>query len=501
MVQKNYLTKVGLAVWLGLSLVACEPQNTPNPKDERNWSEDAGLKATDNILFDGNTIGNGDQELVFIGKQTIPQGTYTLKGWVYVASGSVLTIEPGTIIRGDKQTKSALIVERGGQLMAKGTAEAPIVFTSGEQKGARRPGDWGGIILCGKARNNQTEMQIEGGPRSKHGGDNDADNSGILSYVRIEFAGYPFAADQEINGLTLGSVGSGTQIDHVQVSYCNDDSFEWFGGTVNCDHLIAYHGWDDEFDTDNGYSGHVQFCLSVKNPRIADQSQSNGFESDNCADGSMVTPFTTAVFSNVTFVGPMVSADFQNSTDYINGGEYYPNNGSALGKFQAAMHIRRSSKLSCFNSVAVGYPIGLIIDNQKGNTQGFAKDGEVVLENIWMADMGILGSDFNKVYKDNLMLDYAAGTLDETQESFSSTFFKSSTSNHQAKAAELLLSAPSNLSSVACIPEAASPLLKAASFTHSKLSGFQSVDYVGAFAAGDTWLSGWTNFDPQHAEY
>ena len=148
-----------------------------------------------------------------------------LEGWVYVAAGAELTIEPGTVIRGDKQTKSALIVERGGKLIAEGTASQPIVFTSGEAKGQRKPGDWGGLILCGKAPNNAGDQQIEGGPRSHHGGTDAADNSGVLSYVRIEFAGYPFETDKEINGLTLGSVGSGTRIDHVQVSYSNDDSF------------------------------------------------------------------------------------------------------------------------------------------------------------------------------------------------------------------------------------------------------------------------------------
>lgn len=148
-----------------------------------------------------------------------------MKGWVYIRDGAQLTIEPGTIIKGDKETKAALIVERGGKLIAKGTATEPIVFTSEQAAGSRRPGDWGGLIICGKAKNNQgNDMQIEGGPRSHHGGDNDADNSGILSYVRVEFAGFPFEKDKEINGITFGSVGSGTQVDHVQVSYSNDDS-------------------------------------------------------------------------------------------------------------------------------------------------------------------------------------------------------------------------------------------------------------------------------------
>ena len=280
------------------------------------WSKDGGLNACDHILFtngkedaNGKEIGNGDQELVFKGKQTLKKGTYLLKGWVYIADGSELTIEPGTIIKGDKDTKAALIVERGGKLYAKGTAASPIVFTSEQAKGNRRPGDWGGVILCGKAENNQKEMQIEGGPRTKHGGNDNADNSGILSYVRIEFAGYPFQTDKEINGLTFGSVGSGTQIDHIQVSYSNDDSYEWFGGDVNCKYLIAYHGWDDDFDTDNGFSGKVQFGLAVRDPRIADASQSNGFESDNCADGSAVSPYTTATFSNITFIGPKQTSE------------------------------------------------------------------------------------------------------------------------------------------------------------------------------------------------
>lgn len=249
------------------------------------WSTDGGVKACTQILFsngresaDGTDIGNGDAEFVFKGRQTLKKGTYTLKGWVYIADGAELTIEPGTVIKGDKTTKAALITERGGRLIAKGTAEEPIVFTSAQPKGMRRPGDWGGVILCGKAENNQQEMQIEGGPRTRHGGSDNADNSGILSYVRIEFAGYPFATDKEINGLTLGSIGSGTQVDHIQVSYSNDDSFEWFGGTVSAKYLVAYKGWDDDFDTDNGFSGNVQFGLAIRDSRIADVSQSNGFE-------------------------------------------------------------------------------------------------------------------------------------------------------------------------------------------------------------------------------
>lgn len=481
-----------------------DPTPSPNPGSEvvYKWTTNGGLKACDHILFgtddkenaNGTQIGNGDQEFVFTGKQTLKKGTYLLKGWVYIADGAELTIEPGTIIKGDKQTKAALIAERGGKLIAKGTATEPIVFTSEEAAGSRKPGDWGGIILCGKAKNNQTEQQIEGGPRTKHGGADDADNSGTLSYVRIEFAGYPFQKDKEINGLTLGSVGSGTEIDHVQVSYSNDDSFEWFGGTVNCKYLVAYKGWDDDFDTDNGFSGKVQYGLSLRDSKIADTSQSNGFESDNCADGATVDPRTKATFSNITFVGPKVLDDkFQNTTDYITAGAYNPNNGSALGKFQSAMQIRRSSNLNCINSVALGWPIGLIVDGEKGETVKNAKEGKFKLQNVYFAGMDAVGTDANKKYEDYLYDAANKKDLDKNQKSYSNTFFFSEPSNKYFASWASLVGADGYT------PIAGSPLLGAASF--AGWTGFDTVTYIGAFDGSNNWMSGWTNFDPQNAKY
>ncbi len=490
-----------------------EPSQPDQPAEKYTWGTDNGLKSCDHILFsevdnsenpDGAQIGNGDAEFVFNGKQTLKKGTYLLKGWVYIADGAELTIEPGTVIKGDKQTKASLICERGGKLIAKGEANAPIVFTSEEAAGSRKPGDWGGIILCGKAKNNQQEMQIEGGPRTKHGGDNDADNSGVLSYVRIEFAGYPFQTDQEINGLTLGSVGSGTQIDHVQVSYSNDDSFEWFGGAVNCKYLVAYHGWDDDFDTDNGFSGAVQYGLSVRDAKIADKSQSNGFESDNNASGSDVSPYTCATFSNITFIGPKLQSgvQFENTTDFITGGSMNPNNGSALGKFQSAMQIRRSSRLNVINSLAAGWPIGLIIDGEKGDTPAQAAAGTIRFHHNVFAGMDILGSDANKVYEDVLYDAVGKAVIDANQPSFSSTFFLQPALANKAydDAAALGLTDAAQVGSP-FQPSAQSPLLSGASFDGEKSTWFDKVSYVGAFNATDNWLTGWTNFDPQNAKY
>lgn len=511
-IEKILVLAISLTCILGMA--SCSKDNstdngTPDTTPYTFGTDSYGHTTCDHILFNnegkedpsGKIIGNGEQNFAFHGTQKLPKGTYGLKGWVYIANGSTLTIDAGTIIKGDKATKAAIIVEPGGKLIAQGTSTAPIVFTSAQAKGSRKPGDWGGIILCGNAPVNQNKPQIEGGPRTTYGGSNADDNSGVLSYVRVEFAGYPFQVNQEINGVTLGGVGRGTQIDHVQVSYSNDDSFEWFGGTVNCKYLIAYKGWDDDFDTDNGFSGNVQFGLVVRDPKIADQSQSNGFESDNCADGALVAPYTTATFSNITFVGPMGRDGFANTSDFINGGNYNPNNGSTLGKFQAAMQIRRSSRLNCFNTIAIGYPIGLLLDGEKGNTLAMATAGSIKLQHIWFAAMGVTGSDANKRYTDDLYDAANKVVIDANKPSFSTTFFLAQTGNALKDLATLNLKDGRGVGAN-YMPNAGSPVLNAASFSDALLSTFfDKVSYIGAFGTDDSWMNGWTNFDPNNTDY
>ena len=298
---------------------------------------------------------------------------YLLNGWVYVDAGVTLTIQPGTIIRGDKTNKGTLIIERGAKLMAIGTAAQPIVFTSNQAAGSRDRGDWGGLILCGYATINQAggTAVIEGGVGAVYGGGstpNNADNSGTLKYVRCEFPGVPFAPDNEINGITFGGVGNGTTVDYIQVSYSGDDSYEWFGGTVNCKHLVAVRGLDDEFDTDNGFGGKLQFVVGLRDPNIADISGSNGFESDNDATGSGNLPLTHPIFCNVSMFGPLVTP----ATPFnVN--------------FKRSMHIRRNSTLCVYNSVFAGWPVGLYIDGN--NTQTNANNNVLQIENCIMAGM------------------------------------------------------------------------------------------------------------------
>lgn len=292
-----------------------------------------------------------------------------LKGPVYLDSLCTLVIQPGTIIQGNSATViSSLIIQRGATLIANGTPCEPIVFTSNKAVGSRLAGDWGGITILGRARTNQgTNVNIEGigvtEPRARYGGVIDTDNSGSLKYVRIEYAGFPLTPGNELNSLTLGGVGSGTTVDFIQVSFGNDDSYEWFGGTVNCKHLIAYRGLDDDFDTDFGYSGLVQFGLAIKDPTISDDpnatpsSTSEGWESDNNNFNSPNfggTPQTSARFYNITQIGA-----YRCGTNL--GGITNPtatNNGHRRGA-----RIRRNSAISIFNSILMNNFTGLFIEN------------------------------------------------------------------------------------------------------------------------------------------
>lgn len=283
---------------------------------------------------------------------------YLLQGQIYVKNGATLTIEPGTVIMGDKATPgSGLFVTQGSMLIANGTETQPIVFTSNQPAGSRAAGDWGGVILMGRAANNQPGgiANIEGiapSADTQFGGGtspDDNDNSGSLSYVRIEFPGYVYQTDKEINGLTLGSVGKNTTLNHIQISFSNDDGFEWFGGTVNARYLVSYRNLDDDFDTDFGYRGRVQFGLIVRDPQIADNpsiSTSEGFESDNDASGSTSTPQTAPIFSNITAIGP-----------------YRGNTAATIASgYRRGARLRRNTATSIYNSIFMDFPRGIHID-------------------------------------------------------------------------------------------------------------------------------------------
>jgi hypothetical protein len=287
---------------------------------------------------------------------------WTLKGYVYVTDGAKLIIQPGTTIISDISEKGALCIERGAQIIAEGTATKPIVFTSGRPVGERTPGDWGGIVILGRAKTNRTsEPTIEGGIGRPFGGTNDLDNSGVLKYVRIEYAGIASMPNSEINALTLGGVGSGTIIDNVQTIYANDDAFEFFGGTVNARNLYAFATADDDFDFDFGYTGTITNGVAKRDPQFVDNGDAgNGVECDNDGTGSTATPYTHPKLFNMILVGP--------------------NTSTALANHNLGLRFRRATQFTMKNSVIWGWMKGGL-SLESNETAQFVKDGVSVFEN------------------------------------------------------------------------------------------------------------------------
>lgn len=407
---------------------------------------------------------------------------YKLTGKVYVKAGGTLNITPGTIIKGDVATAgSCLIVTRGGKINAVGTPTQPIVFTSSATPGNKSTGDWGGLVIAGNARVNVTGGigTFEGGNLAnpdgttsdgQYGGLNDLDNSGELKYVRIEYAGFPFAPNNELNGLTMGGVGSGTKISYIQVSYGLDDAFEWFGGTVNCDHLVSFRGNDDDFDTDFGFSGKVQFGVALRDTAVADAvSGANGFESDNDAAGSGNGPKTRAIFSNFTMVGPR-------HTGSVSDTNYNKN-------FKRGAHIRRNSEQSIFNSIFMGWPTGNHID------------GDSCHKN---ADSSLLVMQNNVIAGCKLNLDSVGGVTWNISPWFNATANENTIYSANS---DVMLTSPFDYFNPNFRPTSTSPMLSGAAFTNPKLAnGFTSVNYRGAFGTDD-WTADWTNFNPDTASY
>jgi len=288
--------------------------NTSCTKDEVN--NNAGPTNT-NVVKTGQITAN---------ETWTANNVYQLRGRVTVINGATLTIEPGTIVKGEAgqdANASVLIIARGGKINAEGTATSPIIFTSvadnivsGQIESPNLNGSfsgiWGGILILGKAPisvQNGIQAQIEGIPPTDtnglYGGSIPTDNSGVLRYVSIRHGGTLIGDGNEINGLTLGGVGSGTTIDHIEVLGNLDDGIEWFGGTVNASNLLVWNTGDDAFDIDQAYSGSINNIIA-----IAGAAQDHAMEIDG-PEGALKAAFT---LTNGTFIGYN-----DNGTD---GGEY-----------------------------------------------------------------------------------------------------------------------------------------------------------------------------------
>ena len=435
-----------------------------------------------------------------------------LSGIVYVTKGVTLTIQEGATVKGKSGLDVAsLVICRGAKLIAKGTADKPIVFTSASQN--PQSGDWGGIVLLGTAKVNQALTwkgtavtgltSVEGGVNDTQVGyglagsgdadfptGNDADNSGILQYVRIEYAGYAYQPDNELNSLTMAGVGSGTTIDHIQVTYAKDDAYEWFGGTVNCKYLIAYKTQDDDFDTDYGYAGNVQFGIVLRDSAIADISKSEAFESDNDGKGSTLSPKTTAVFSNITAIGPRID----------------PTYGKGNTLYLAGAQIRRNSGISIMNSIFAGWPTALLIDASTGT----AVDKNINDSTIRVRNCTFAGNTVDVKYVVN---GTPTGANDASMLAWFSNAYHGNTILKTAAPDVLKLIQPFNYTNPDFTPYASSGSFSSSigslgvaghldykingSFTDSKLQNafFEKVTFRGGVATSgtnQTWWKGWT---------
>lgn len=382
---------------------------------------------------------------------------WTLKHKVHIRAGATLTIEPCTTIVGDKGTLGTLIIDPGAKIMAEGGRDEPIVFTSQAPVGDRQAGDWGGVMVLGRAPINVPggKANIEGlnpTPDTQYGGDKPDDDSGILKYVRIEFSGILLSQNNEVNGLTFGGVGAKTQIEYVQVRNTLDDCFEFFGGTVNAKHLVCTTNQDDGFDWDFGYSGKLQFLVLQQDPTFPDDT--NGFESDNDAMSTTNMPISNPTIYNATLVGH--DADKQ----------------------QYGWLARRSTQGAVHNAIFTGFEA--CIDIRDAQTKVELKSSICFGNKIHNIAYPEVAGGMGALADDDGGVDEAAWFLDPAR--------KNSEADPKL-AAPFDMAAPDFRPQTTLTENAATP----------PNDGFfdATATYIGAFASGDTWMSGaWLSFTP-----
>ncbi len=296
------------------------------------------------------------------------KNTYLLIGVVYLANNAILTIEPGTVIRGDFATCGTLVITKGAKIIAEGVATDPIVFTSNKNVSERKPGDWGGIIMLGDAPINKFGgigiLDFNLNPKYNfYGGQNPESNSGILKYVRIEFSGRKLNALKELNGLSLAGVGSKTKIEYVQISFSNDDSFESYGGNVIFNNLISFRATDDDFDFTQGAQCNISNSIAIRYPFSSDVSRSRCFEVDSydkLENYDLDRKLTKITANNITLIN---------------------NEDNDQGLVKEAIYVKYDSFFELKNSVISGFNQFLLLENK-----------------------AILNSNLNKLKFENLVL-------------------------------------------------------------------------------------------------
>ncbi|MBA3948690.1 MAG: hypothetical protein H0X44_01945 [Acidobacteria bacterium] len=381
------------------------------------------------------------------GTLTLTNDTYwLLRGAVFFQNTSRLAIQPGTTIIGETATRGALIIDRGAQIIADGTREAPIVFTSDQPVGFRARGDWGGLIINGRAPLNLPGgLGLGEGDTGAYGGDDPNDNSGILRFVRVEFAGIEFSPDNELNGIAFQGVGRGTIVENIQVSHNKDDGIEMFGGTVDIKRAVLTYIGDDSIDWTFGWSGRLQFAIVQQRGDNADR----GIEADNNGNNNDLLPRSNPTIYNITLVGDRSTTHGPESTN--------------------GMTLREGTAGTIRNAIVYGFK-GNGVQVSTNATLAQAASGALSLKNTIIFNNG--------------------------------TNLHSSTAGLQANAGGTLfiqdpqLLEPFNLTAPQFRPAPGSPAMTLAFAVPPNDGFFEVARFIGALSATaeEDWTRGWTNF-------
>ena len=379
-----------------------------------------------------------------------------LRGLVFVESGAQLTIDPGVQVLG--QPGSALIVTRGAKLLARGTADQPIVFTSAQSVGLRNRGDWGGIVLLGSGLVNRGNAHIEGvdasDPRGAFGGNDVAHNCGILEYVRVEFAGFEISKDNELNGLTLGGCGSDTIVRFVQVHRGKDDGIELFGGNANLQNVVITGVADDSLDWDMGWRGNVQFLIAQQHNDVGDSA----FEGDSNKADHDAEPRSAPTIYNATLISPRSRA-----------------------RLQRAMTIR-SGSVGRFNNFIVSGFSGELIDLRGASTARLAAEGDVTIKGLithtvanFEDELGDADDDNGLIEKEWLLIQGSGLQLNQDP---------------------ALPRSARDSTNPSFVPARNSPAMSGGQRPPQGEFWDESATWLGAVKPGSiaTWLDGWTSF-------
>lgn len=438
------LTMFAGYVSLVAALVACD---SGSGNDEGN---DEGDSASGEEVCDSEISGT-------IETDTRWTCDHTLSGIVTFKGGVTLTIDPGVTIKGD--SGSALVIGRGSKLVAEGTADAPIVFTSSNPEGSRARGDWGGVVLLGEAPNNlQTGTGAAEGldannPDYQYGGDKTDSNCGSLKYVRVEFAGFELTKDNELNAITFYSCGTATQVDYVQAHMGADDGIEAFGGNWAGKHIVLSGALDDAFDADQGFTGSMQYVFIHQDPATANY----GFEWSNQKDNLDATPRTHPVVSNVTFIGSGTAA-------------------SPIVTTSSALKLKEGSAGEVHNALLT-YSYNAAIELTEEATEKVADAGEIAIDNTLLFKNSIVDGGASP-YKGS-----DGSTWDVKG------FVEAAANNNLIDVDPKLRSTAWGSPDIA--PAADSPVLGAG----RPVAGLEATDYLGAVKdEASDWTRGWTNF-------